>query len=292
MIENFCCFIISHGRPDRVLTYKTLRSRGYTGPIRIVLDNLDTTAAQYAEKYGEEIVIFNKQEIANTTDQGDNFNNLRTTTHARNACFDIADKLGFEYFLVLDDDYTGFDYRFNQSFSYSEKSSRSLDPVFQATLSFYESINTLESISFAQSGDFVGGAEGSPLAKKPMLRRKCMNSFFCSVKRRFKFISRLNEDVNTYISRGSRGALFFTATNFSIKQQQTQANVGGMTEAYLDSGTYVKSFYSVMYQPSSIRVQPLGGSCKRLHHSVTWAKTVPCIISQKYQKKMAEHGDD
>jgi len=287
MLDDFCCFIISHGRSDRVLTYSTLRRCGYTGPIRIVVDNLDTTAGQYTDKYGDEVVIFNKEEIAKTTDQGNNFNNLRTTTHARNACFEIAEKLGFKYFLVLDDDYNSFLYKFDSNFSYSEKLCKSLDAIFGATLSFYSSNKRILSIAFSQQGDFVGGIEGSPYAKRPRLIRKCMNSFFCCTERKYKFVSQLNEDVNTYITLGGRGNLFLTTTNISIKQLATQSNSGGMTDAYIDSGTYVKSFYSVMYQPSSVKVRPLGGTCKRLHHAINWRSTVPCILSEAHRKASA-----
>lgn len=31
MRDDFCAFILTHGRPDKVLTYRTLRRAGYTG---------------------------------------------------------------------------------------------------------------------------------------------------------------------------------------------------------------------------------------------------------------------
>lgn len=41
-------------------------------------------------------------------------------------------------------------------------------------------------------------------------------------------------------------------------QMQTQKNAGGMTETYLESGTYLKSFYSVMYAPSCVKLNTMG----------------------------------
>ncbi|MEW3551668.1 hypothetical protein MZV21_26770 [Escherichia coli] len=38
MRDDFCAFILTHGRPDKVLTYRTLRRAGYTGKIFIVVD--------------------------------------------------------------------------------------------------------------------------------------------------------------------------------------------------------------------------------------------------------------
>lgn len=282
--KDFVVFIISHGRPDNVKTYATLRRDGYSGPLYIVIDDLDNKRKEYEENFRDRVIVFDKKAAASTTDQGDNFNNLRTTTHARNACFDIAEKLGFTYFLVLDDDYGSFLYRFNGSFAYEPKMVKNLDRVLFDTLEFYKSVPLLESIAFAQGGDFIGG-ENSDLANRITLKRKCMNSFFCSTERRFKFVSRLNEDVNTYISRGMVGKLFFTANQVALNQEQTQTSSGGMTEAYLASGTYVKSFYTVIYQPSSVVVRPMGDRGNyRLHHNVSWRNTVPMILRENLKK--------
>jgi hypothetical protein len=56
-----------------------------------------------------------------------------------------------------------------------------------------------------------------------------------------------------------------------------------MTEIYRDQGTYVKSFFSVMFCPSSIKVRHLV-SMKRYHHSIDWNRTVPKIIDERYKK--------
>ena len=39
--ENFAVFILTHGRPDNVITYNTIKSSGYTGRIFIIIDNED-----------------------------------------------------------------------------------------------------------------------------------------------------------------------------------------------------------------------------------------------------------
>jgi len=286
MIDNFCCFIASHGRADKVYTHQTLRKHGYTGPIYVVIDNLDTSASQYTEKYGDKVVIFNKEEMAKRTDMGDNFWKLGSIIHARNACFDIAQKLGHKYFLVLDDDYYEFRYAFGPDFRYSNKSCWSLDAVIGSTLKFYKSVPNLLSIAFAQGGDFIGGEQGS-FGQGLRLRRKCMNSFFCSTERPYKFIGSVNEDVNTYTNLGSRGGLFFTMNNILLNQKDTQSNSGGMTDLYEDSGTYIKSFYSVLFQPSSVFIKQIGTKHKRLHHSISWKNTVPCILSEAHRKASA-----
>ena len=79
-------------------------------------------------------------------------------------------------------------------------------------------------------------------------------------------MGRVNEDVNTYTCLAAKGDLFLTVPNVAINQVQTQKGKGGMSEMYLDSGTYVKSFYSVMYSPSSVSIGEMGHKHRRIHH--------------------------
>jgi hypothetical protein len=134
----------------------------------------------------------------------------------------------------------------------------------------------------AQGGDFLGGNKGGNAKIK--LMRKAMNTFLCSTERPFKFIGRLNEDVTTYVNLGSKGSLFITTTNLMITQKGHQQEKSGLTDVYLDSGTYVKSFFSVMYNPSSVKIADVSNKHKRIHHKVKWKYAVPKIINEKYKK--------
>jgi hypothetical protein len=278
--KEFAVFIISNNRPNDVITFHTLRTSGYTGEIFIIIDDKDEKKDLYINKYKDIVIVFDKEKIAQYVDHGDNFWNLRTTTHARNACFDIAEKIGIKYFLVLDDDYVKFDFRLNGSLNYpsGKFKIRNLDAVFNSYLNFYKNTYLL-SVCMSQGGDYIGGSNGSFAENK--MSRKAMNSFFCSINRKFNFISRLNEDVNTYLTLGSKGGLFATVPFCSITQKQTQATSGGMTDSYLLGGTFVKSFYTVMYCPSFAKVKLMSN---RLHHSINWDNAVPYIIDEKHKK--------
>ena len=280
--SDFAIFILTHGRPDRVITYNSLKRAGYTGKLFIVIDNEDKSAERYRELYGEKVIMFDKAAIAKTFDSGDNFGDRRTIIYARNACFEIAKSLGIKYFMQLDDDYTTFQYRFDKEFKYRYKLMYCLDRVIEIMLEYYKSIPAA-SIAMAQGGDFIGG-DGGSFAGQLKLSRKCMNTFICSTERPFKFVGRINEDVNTYTRLASTGLLMFTIPNVSIVQVQTQSNEGGMTEVYLDSGTYIKSFYTVMYQPSSVRIRLMGDKHQGLHHNIKWTNTVPLILSEDIKK--------
>lgn len=280
---DFAAFILTNGRPGKVVTYSTLRNCGYTGPIFLLVDDLDKTKDEYIEKYGDEVVVFDKKAIAATFDQGDNFQDMRAIIYARNAAFQEAKRLGLKYFVQLDDDYTTFRFRFDDRFDYHYKLIKNLDAVFSAMLRFLTSSGA-DSIAFSQGGDFIGGAE-STTAERIAFKRKCMNSFFCRTDKPFQFIGRVNEDVNTYTHQASKGLLLFTTNQVSLAQRVTQSNSGGMTEMYLDSGTYVKSFYSVMYQPSSVKISVLRDRHARIHHHIDWPRTVPMILPETYKKR-------
>lgn len=280
MRDNFAAFILTHGRPKRVQTYSTLRHCGYTGRIVVLIDNEDATAEEYRKLYGAQVEVFDKAEMAGRIDEADNFDNRKAIIYARNACFDVAERLGLEYFIQLDDDYHKFEHRIDATGNYVTKGIRNLDAVLGALLDYYEATPYL-SIALAQGGDFIGGEACS---NRHLPGRKAMNSFICSTKRRFQFSGRINEDVNTYVGLGSRGGLFLTIKHVSLVQQQTQKSAGGMTETYLDGGTYVKSFYTVMQNPSSVRIHTMGDKHKRIHHQIRWRYAVPMILPESTRK--------
>lgn len=281
--DEFAVFILSNRRPDNVLTYHTLIRSGYTGRVVILIDSLDDTKDRYLENFGDKVEVFDKVAAAKTTDAGDNFNTLRSVLFARNASFEVAKRLGIKYFVQLDDDYRHFQFRFDHRLSYRPKVTKNLDEVFAAFLRFYKAAPII-SVALSQGGDFIGGQDsknGSTLR----LMRKCMNSFFCSTDRPFKFVAMMNDDVTTYVTLGKVGNIFFTSNQVSLEQTQTQANPGGLTELYLEMGTYVKSFYSVMFQPSSVKIRVLSDrNNHRLHHSVAWKNTVPMILPESTRK--------
>jgi len=284
---SFCIFIISHGRPDNVVTARTLKRGGYNGLLFIVCDNEDKTLGQYKKNYGpNSVLVFDKRHYADLVDSCDNFQDRRTTTHARNACFDLAENQKVDSFLVLDDDYTDFRWTFDKAGKITRKKIKSINELFAATSKWLNSSHRISSICLMQTGDLMGG-EKSNIFKSgsfPFKKRKAMNSFFCITKRRFWFFSRLNEDVNTFLLYGSKGDLFLTISDAYLQQATTQATAGGMSDAYLTSGTYVKSFYTAMICPSFVTVS-FQKAMGRIHHKINWNHAVPKIISGRHKKQ-------
>ena len=282
--KKLAVFILSHGRPDNVITYQTLRKQGYTGKIYIICDDEDKTVSQYKEKYKNEVIVFSKADYAQKFDIMDNFSGNKVIVYARNACYDIARKLNLDYFFEYEDDYTQFQYRYVDKDSLRGTQVKNLDAILNAMIECLDGTKA-NTIAFAQGGDFIGGV-GS--FKNNTFKRKAMNSFIFKVNKDPKddtlFIGRMNDDVNTYLSQGKVGKLFFQVSNISLVQLATQSNSGGNTEAYKAYGTYVKSFYSVMSAPSCCKIDLMGRTNKRLHHKINWNHAVPKILDEKFKK--------
>jgi len=281
MRDDFCMLILTHGRPDKVHTYKTLRRCGYTGKIYLVVDDMDKSLPRYQELYGDEVLVFSKDEIAPHMDSGDNFP-PRSVIYARNVSHALAEQVGCAYFMQLDDDYSRFLYKFNDELIYDERPMKNLNSILNIMIEFYEA-SGCTALAMSQTGDFMGGQNGS-YAKKITLFRKAMNSFLCSTKRPFQFQGQLNDDVNTYTGGSRKGRLFFTVNMVALGQKQTQQNSGGLTDLYLDMGTYVKSFYTVMFEPSCCKVSDFGPKDRRLHHRLDWERIAPKIIREEHRR--------
>jgi hypothetical protein len=283
-MSNFAVFILTHGRADNVMTYKTLRKCGYTGKIYLLIDDMDSQIEQYKANYGDEVIVFDKQKAIDMTDSGDNQKKHNSVVYARNYNFVVAKELGIDYFLQLDDDYSNFGFTFNKNGDYAgQPQITNIDKVCDLFVQYLKQ-SKIKCIAFAQSGDFIGGRGILDGFEKGRISRKIMNSFFFATDNPVKFMGRINEDVNLYTANGLKGDIFITHPAVRLQQLETQSNSGGLTEIYLDLGTYCKSFYSVMYAPSCVKVNVMGVNSRRIHHRVNWNAAVPKIINQSHKK--------
>ena len=287
MRDDFCVFILTHGRPDRVHTYDTLMKSGYTGKVYIVIDDEDKTADGYRKRFGDKVLQFCKAEWAEKTDEGDNFQHRKAIVYARNACWDLAKQVGCRYFVQFDDDYTSFFIRHDSQGKYVTGTvRRQMNETLTALMEFREQSGST-AISMSQGGDHIGGGGGA----HRVVRRKCMNSWFCDVEKPIRFFGHMNEDVSAYVTYGHRGELFCTVMQSMLTQLATQVTPGGMSDVYLSAGTYTKSFYTVMAAPSCVQIgmmgDPPGSAGSRIHHKINWHKAVPKILDEKHRKSRA-----
>ena len=282
--KNIAVFILSHGRPDNVITYRTLRNCGYTGKIFIIVDDEDKTLSQYQAEYKDEVIVFSKKDYEQKFDIMDNFDGNKVIVYARNACYDIARELGLDYFFEYEDDYVSFLYRYADKTVLKSKGIKNFDQILDAMIACLDQTKA-STIALAQGGDLIGGVKDLYASA---YKRKAMNSFVFKVNQNpaddILFIGRMNDDVNTYLTQGKVGKIFAQISVVNLTQVATQSNSGGNTEAYKLFGTYVKSFYSIMAAPSCCKIDMMGTTNRRLHHRINWNHAVPKIISEQHRK--------
>ena len=261
-----------------------MENSNYKGKYYIIIDNEDACIDEYKALYGDKVIVFDKQAVSDDPllDKFDNNDNKGVIYFARNACNKIAKELDLTYYIQFDDDYTRFEIRYEKDGVLKhDVIIKDLNRVLDLLIEFLD-VSNAKSVCFAQGGDFIGGINSTVWQNG--LGRKAMNSFICRTDREFSFAGRINEDVNTYTLLGNQGELFFTVSDIALEQARTQTNAGGMTDVYINNGTYVKSFYSVICSPQAVKVGLMGVSNMRMHHKISWNYCTPKIISEKYKK--------
>lgn len=284
--RKFAAFILTHGRPNTVETYKTIREHGYTGDIVFVVDNEDSTLDEYRQQYPDErFYVFDKLRMSKTTDTAAPLNAPRLAiVYARNACFEIAKELGYTHFVQFDDDYNAFSHTGNIDCGERGIPTNELDAIFETVCKFLDNAPSVSSIAFAQGGDFIGG-QTTEAYNSLITRRKAMNSWFCRTDRPIVFRGRLNEDVITYVT-ATTGQIFLTTPAIRLNQRQVGAAAGGMSGIYSAHGMYIKACHAVVFAPSSVRIGILRDRYARIHHSITWNLAVPKIIRESHKKQL------
>lgn len=278
---KYAVFILTHGRAKTISTYNALRAGGYTGQIWVVIDNEDDQEDLYRDRFGDDIIQFDKRDYVKKTDLGDLDDNRKIGVLARNFIQDKAEEMGYDFHLQLDDDIHGFDYRYMKNGRLVSKTCHRMDDVLKGMCEYMEATK-ITSLSFSLSAYFIGGAESGEY-KKQMIP-KTMTTFLMRKDQKRYFHMRMNDDITTSMLNGMRGDLYYTYMPVMLSVDGTQVQNGGMTDIYRDNGTYRKSFYSVMALPSCVRVADMGISERRVHHEVRWNNCIPKLLSESWRK--------
>lgn len=281
MRDDFAIFIISAARAGNVQTIETLEKHGYTGEWYILIDREEDIEPYEAEYGSDRVIYFDKDEVANEIDRADNLNRRDVNVYARNKVFEIAREMDYTWFAQFDDDYRSFKSRWNSAGVFGSYGVDDLDEIFSAMIE-YADVADLDSIATAQGGDFIGGEQAHICNNDGDItaKQKVMNTFICNSERPFEFIGTINEDVNTYIRKAQLGKRFLTPNIIAVEQERTQQQEGGLTDAYLDWGTYVKSFYTILYSPSSVSLGKMGEKEQRIHHHIDWGASIPKVVPE------------
>lgn len=288
---NAVIFILSNGRADNVRTWSFLEEYGCKYPYYVVVDDLDPQLEEYKKNFKERLIIFNKEKMKKdmNVDMGDNFNKYLNCVIIRNGCFKLAKDMGYDFFVELDDDYSRLAYKIELGEELKDRRvpNEHFNIILDAYFEFLDTTPT-DAIAFGQAGDYIGGKKSSLM--RHGYKRKLMNFIFFKTERYLKFSGTLNDDVTCYSNESFKGKFMLTPSKISVTQPETQEVEGGLTKIYDDFGTYVKSFYSILYTPSAVKISTFAGSGKdsagqsRIHHNVLFNNCQPKLLPEKLKK--------
>jgi hypothetical protein len=275
--NDFAVFIISHQRADQQLTLKSLEEANYNGRVYIIIDDQDKQMDLYKERFGEKVIVFDKEEMARATDTMDNFNNLASAVYARNFCFVLAKRLGVKYFLMVDDDIQHYQLRYDEQGSLKGKRVKDINKVLRCLVNFLKTNDNVVCVGFGNEGGFVGGVGGK---FSQGVGRTCNQSMIVRADAPINYLGTQNEDFNICVEYGKIGKIFFEIYKTSIMSPKRNSNGGGIDYSKANN-MYCSNFYSVVVAPNCCKIIQKGNDFVLRRKNDLF---VPKIISGRWKK--------
>lgn len=278
MRTDFAIFIITHNRPNKQSTLDLILNSGYTGLYWLVVDDEDCVD-EYRSKYGDNVLVFNKQQYVHTTDIG----SRRTTscaTFARNAVETFSKQFNYKYFALIDDDIVSFRHRYDDSGSLkSLKITSNFDSIVDA---YIEMLDTgISTLSFGIPKLYIGGLSYDTLH----LLRDCYTIFFRNTKYDVEWVSAVYEDIITSSLCGKTGQVWLQLPFVQIDNAIMVELEGGNSSMYKSFTQFEYPFHSVMYLPSTMSIEYKKDKFLGIIHR---QNNCPMIVSDKYKIKEVE----
>lgn len=269
---KFAVFIPTHKRADTIKSYDTLRMAGYTGKIILVVDNEDTDADKYLKKFGDNVIVFDKQKWYNKSDTM-HTRYKPTVLFARNFIIDFAKTNGYDYFVMMDDDISKLLHVYSVEDKLKKTEIDNLDIVFNLIIKLQEH-SGIDILSFSQDGGYFGGAKGR--YKNGLNYNMSMMMIFKSSTAKM-FVGEFNEDTN-YINTNYINSIILEISDVCGCSPPRGTKSGGLTDFYDEDPEYIRNYYSLMCRPDAIVLDENGKFRKYSN------KLFPRIISEKYKK--------
>ena len=282
MRDDFAIFICTHGRPNKQLTYNTLKQCGYTGKIYLVLDDTDNTIQQYIENYGtEQLIVFDKNHYINSCDTGSNKPVYKCILYAKDAVEDIARDMHLKSFILADDDILKLRFRTIRDSKLYSTDLNDLNAVLDSYIEYLLNAN-IATLGFGNSYIYIGGVGG--LNPDSLSNRRFTYNFILrNTRYDVNWYSEMNEDSITPILSAQKGQVWLQLpfVQFDMKECQAGAD-GGMSDVYANMDKFKQYAHFLLYTPSNVRlIERFGKST----HTFDRVKTFPKIISNVWRKQ-------
>lgn len=278
---NFAIFIISHERANRVETYDTLKQGGYTGQIFVVIDDEDSMLRTYLDRFGDDVLIFDKQVYTKEVDTITNDKRLSSAVYARNAVEDFAKLFELDAFVTMDDDVTNLRYRYlEDDTAKSQRLTKNLDIVFNEYTDYLIKGN-IATLSFANVMIYAGGVKSEDDKIRLGSHRYTTCIHIRNTKLPVNWISLTNEDSISGGVTAQRGYIWWTLPPIVYDTSQLGVLPGGMKSIYDKFPPFSRAFLSTVALPAVNRV---GCTKDRFNIHRNLKSAYPMIISSRYKK--------
>lgn len=278
-------YIISHGRPHNQKTYNLLRHCGYTGYIKVVVDNEDKTIIEYYKELeadkNVEVGVFNKQEMIDCTDTGLLEPMRNFAVFARNAVEQDALSNGYDLFWVFDDDLTSFRLRYADGDSLrSLKITHSLDKVFKLMEEFVLNTN-IATLGFGTANNYMSGVKS--IEKESSKYRMCYNGYLRNSVYPVEWSLNMCEDRITSILQNKVGNIWMQLLCLQIDTMPLGGIVeGGNSDVYRNMDKFHQVFFPVVTSPDCNYTKVIKEKWYTMYNEKTMC---PKIISSRYKEK-------
>lgn len=271
-------FIPSYHRSDNLKSVKYLAEIGWDmKKVFVFVDDEAGDQADYeevAEMFGFNLVILSAKENRRRFDFVHREpKNRRCAGMWRNAFGEYAQEVGIEFYLVMDDDTTGFEVKLNGRYI-TNKVSRDLLEYVITEVQKLMLQRGIGAFALPQTGDFIGGES------KRVFMPKMMNCVIYQT---------------GYIIRGERGVLdndtsqfagllnegYFNgsmADGLTLKQSASGVFSGGLTDTYHEQKLLSKSLVVPIQFPSGVFGEKQSENGGRLHHHIEYRYLAPKIL--------------
>lgn len=278
-------YIISHGRPYNQKTYNLLRLRGYTGYIKIVVDDEDKTIIDYYKAVSHddkaEVCVFSKQAAINITDTGMLEPMRNFAVFARNAVEQDAIENGYDYFWVFDDDLTSIRLRYiNGNSLKSLAITSNLDKIFYMVEQYVKAVN-IDTLSFGTANNYIGGKDTA--FAESSKHRMCYNVFLRKSASPVDWFLNMCEDRLASLKYNIIGQVWIQLLCIQIDTAPIGGKVeGGNSEVYKTLNELTQVFFPIITYPNCNRIRYVKG-----HFVNTYIEQNMCpkIISGSYRKE-------
>lgn len=247
-------YIKTHGRPDKQLTYHTLREAGYTGDIVLVIDNEDEYGHEYLRFVQSDdrlwLHVFDKKHLVEEIDSGVYNPKRDVNLYAWVACERFAKYDKQRFYIMADDDITGFRWRYEEDGHLrSLKITQNLDIIFKEVFQYmFDAQITAMSTGIPQmyfSGDIT----------KDLWKWRVPYTFvFRYGTYPMNWVSEYEEDIITAIQSSNNGQYLSVLPIIQRETIEIGTNYGGMHNSYTDS--FKNAQYGYIWYPSCREIIP------------------------------------